>query len=116
MLFLHFLFLPRSSEVWNNSGTAGRIGIHKKINIYKTGYYEYDSKMVIVPIATGQKMVGYDNAVTGVAVKVRNFSDSFPTMFVLIIRLSCLKLELRDCIFSTRFVLLVEYFLIFPCF
>lgn len=44
--------------------------------IYKTGYYEYDSKMVIVPISTGQKMVGYDNAVTGVAVKVRNFFDA----------------------------------------
>lgn len=44
--------------------------------IYKTGYYEYDSKMVIVPIATGQKMVGYDNAVTGVAVKVKNFFDA----------------------------------------
>ncbi len=40
MLFLHFLFLPRSSEVWNNSGTAGRIGIHKKINIYKVLIYK----------------------------------------------------------------------------
>ena len=44
--------------------------------IYKTGYYEYDSRMVIVPLSTGQAMVGYDNAVTGVAVKVRNFFDA----------------------------------------
>ena len=40
MLFLHFLFLTRSSEVWNNSGTAGRIGIHKKISICKVLIYK----------------------------------------------------------------------------
>ncbi|OEJ13228.1 hypothetical protein BFL38_00790 [Brachyspira hampsonii] len=44
--------------------------------IYKTGYYEYDSRMVIVPLTTGQRMVGYNNAVTGVAVKVRNFFEA----------------------------------------
>lgn len=44
--------------------------------IYKTGYYEYDSKMVIVPLITGQNMVGYNNAVTGIAVKVKNFFES----------------------------------------
>ena len=44
--------------------------------IYKTGYYEYDSRMVIVPLKTGQAMVGYDNAVTGIAVKVKNFFNA----------------------------------------
>lgn len=44
--------------------------------IYKTGYYEYDSRMVIVPMKTGQIMAGYGNAVTGIAVKVKNFFSS----------------------------------------
>lgn len=44
--------------------------------IYKTGYYEYDSKMVIVPLSTAQSMIGYDNSVTGVAVKIKNFFDA----------------------------------------
>ena len=44
--------------------------------IYKTGYYEYDSKMVIVPLKTAQEMIGYNDAVSGVAVKVDKFFDA----------------------------------------
>ena len=44
--------------------------------IYKTGYYEYDSKMVIVPLKTAQAMMGYEGGVTGVAVKIKNFFDA----------------------------------------
>ncbi|WP_295162217.1 ABC transporter permease [uncultured Brachyspira sp.] len=47
--------------------------------IYKTGYYEYDSRMVIVSLYAGQKMIGYDNSVTGVAVKVKNFFNADKT-------------------------------------
>lgn len=44
--------------------------------IYKTGYYEYDSKMVILPLQTASTMAGYTNAVSGVSVKIKNFFDA----------------------------------------
>lgn len=45
----------------------------KVSGIYKTGYYEYDSKMVIVPMEVAANMAGYSNAVTGIAVKTKNY-------------------------------------------
>lgn len=44
--------------------------------IYKTGYYEYDSRMVIVPMKTAQNMAGFGEGVTGIAVKVKNFFNA----------------------------------------
>lgn len=41
--------------------------------IYKTGYYEYDSKLVIVPLKTAQAMAGIPDKVSGVAVKVKDY-------------------------------------------
>ncbi len=44
--------------------------------IYKTGYYEYDSKMVIVPLKTAELMAGFTNAVSGVSLKTKNFLEA----------------------------------------
>ena len=44
--------------------------------IYKTGYYEYDSKMVIVPLESASIMAGYTNSVTGVSIKTKNFINA----------------------------------------
>ncbi len=48
----------------------------KVSGIYKTGYYEYDSKMVIVPMEVAASMAGYSNAVTGIAVKTKNYIEA----------------------------------------
>lgn len=44
--------------------------------IYKTGYYEYDSKLVIVPLALAKDMAGYNDAVTGIALKISDFYEA----------------------------------------
>ncbi len=41
--------------------------------IYKTGYYEYDSKVIIMSLDLAQEMVGYTNAVSGVSIKLDDF-------------------------------------------
>lgn len=41
--------------------------------IYKTGYYEYDSKMAIIPMNVASSMAGYENAVSGISIKIKNF-------------------------------------------
>lgn len=41
--------------------------------IYKTGYYEYDSKVIITSLALAQEMVGYKDAVSGIAIKLDDF-------------------------------------------
>ncbi len=41
--------------------------------IYKTGYYEYDSKVIITSLHLAREMAGYSGAVSGVAIKLDDF-------------------------------------------
>ncbi len=41
--------------------------------VYKTGYYEYDSKLAIVPLRTAQDMAGLTGRVSGVAIKIKDY-------------------------------------------
>lgn len=41
--------------------------------IYKTGYYEYDSKVAIISLELAQELLGYENAVSGVSIKLDDF-------------------------------------------
>ncbi len=41
--------------------------------IYNTGYYEYDSKVVIMSLELAQELLGYENAVSGVSIKLDDF-------------------------------------------
>ncbi len=41
--------------------------------IYKTGYYEYDSKVVIMSLELAQELIGYENAVSGISIKLDDF-------------------------------------------
>ncbi len=46
-------------------GESGKVTQRRVAGVFRVGYYEYDSKVALIPLASAQKMAGFGNQVSG---------------------------------------------------
>jgi lipoprotein-releasing system permease protein len=54
------------------SSSAPRIEKLKVVGYFKTGYYDFDTKMLITSLPTAQEIYGFENKAWGIGVKIRD--------------------------------------------
>ena len=63
------LFVPKGRVTARTEMQSGK-GVFKVIGYFKTGYYEYDTSLILMSLKSAQKLYEIGNTVTGIGVKI----------------------------------------------